>query len=290
MQRRAALKAKAKEARFRLPSWAALLSLLPVITVALTLMGYGYDLAYLEPFGLTPQALQHGPLDFLLRSTYALLSIVETTNELKALISTTEGVHRIWSDTEWMRYAVASGFVMMVLMAILLKQAGAICNWITSLASQISKSQSKPVVIAMSAGKALYKRLTTEWQFVLGGAAAGWIAPSVFVYLLAGVLWIIVSLMIFLLCIAPLIGISAGRSNAHEYVISPQRCGTVSKRDVKAARGASCLRVIKDGKELARGRVIDQTSTRVWLWVKQPWRVMSVPIEDATLEQVELEI
>ena len=79
-----------------------------MLTIVLTLIGYGYDLAYLEAFGLRPQMLEHGPLDFLLRATYGLLPLIDKSTALKELLSTTEGLTRLWGDTEWMRYVGAA--------------------------------------------------------------------------------------------------------------------------------------------------------------------------------------
>jgi hypothetical protein len=39
---------------------------LSVITLFLTLLGYGHELGFLEKFGLRPEDLQYAPLDFLM--------------------------------------------------------------------------------------------------------------------------------------------------------------------------------------------------------------------------------
>ena len=86
------------------PIWTAILSTVPLVTIFLTLIGYGYDVAYLEEFGLSPTMVQHGPLDFLLRSTYAMVAVIKFYNELAQLLGTIEGLQTIWARLSWASY------------------------------------------------------------------------------------------------------------------------------------------------------------------------------------------
>lgn len=263
-----------------LPRWPALLSTLPVATIILTLIGYGYDLAYLEAFGLSPQMLEHGPLDFLLRATYGLLPLIETSTHLKEQLSTTEGLHRIWRDTEWMRYIGTAAALTLLSLAFLSKELA-------------STAPFRSHVFACAMGRArafiakaahTYKSISKAWRLVFGFGVAGWLTPPVFAYLLGAVLWIVGTLVLFSLTAAPFVGITAGRTHAYELVVAPVHCARKSSVGQRTRDGATCVRVLKDGKELASGRLIDQTNNRVWLLRKRPWVVTSVPLDGAVVE------
>lgn len=268
-----------------LPKWPALLSTLPIATVTLTLIGYGYDLAYLGEFGLSPQTVQHGPLDFLLRATYGLLPLIDTSNSLKELLSTTEGLARIWGDSEWVRYVGAAVALTLLLLAIASKEFSSDAPFRSQrLLRTIGRARKVSAGVALVLG-----RISRAWRFVLGFAAAGWLSPPVLFYLIGAALWLVGALLLLALTAAPIIGIKAGKIHAREHVIDPARCVQKTGDGQLIRDGASCVRVIKDGRELARGRLIDQTGNRVWLLRKHPWSVTSVPLDGAVVEYTDNE-
>lgn len=262
------------------PRWLALLSTLPVITIILTLLGYGYDLAYLEAFGLSPQAVQHGPLDFLLRATYGLLPLIEKSNSLKELLSSADGLARIWRDTEWMRYVGAAIALAMLLLAIASKEFASATPFDSPRLSRTTQRANQFIAkVACALGS-----VSRTWRFLFGFAAAGWFVSPVAIWLLGASLWLVGSLVLLALTAAPIVGLTAGTTHAREHVIEPAQCVQRSVDRQKTRDGAICIRVLKDGKEIARGRLIDQTSNRVWLFRKHPWSVASVPLDGAVIE------
>lgn len=263
-----------------LPKWPALLSSLPVATVILTLIGYGYDLAYLESFGLSPQTLDHGPLDFLLRSTYGLLRLIDKLNTLKDWLTTAEGVNQIWQGTEWMRYIGAAVALALLLLAIALKELAGNAPFESSFLMRSIERSHRVLALAIRTAASIRR----DWRFLLGSAAVGWACPPVIAYLLGAILWIAGSLVLVALTAAPLAGFAAGKAYAHEGVIEPTHCRQTSGDGRKAKDGALCVRVLKDGKELARGRLIDQKNNRAWLFRKQPWAVSAIPLDGAVIE------
>lgn len=50
---------------------------------------------------------------------------------------------------------------------------------------------------------------------------------------------------------------------------------------------AICLRILKEGKELGRGRKIERDQDTVFLFKPDTGKVVSVPIKDAIVEQVD---
>lgn len=266
-----------------IPGWPALLSVLPVLTIILTLIGYGYDLAYLEAFGLRPQMLEHGPLDFLLRATYGLLPLIDKSTALKELLSTTEGLNKLWGDTEWMRYVGAAVALALLLLAIAAKElAGPAPFKSRFLERGVESANRLKTQVTRTFGG-----VSRAWRFVIGSATLGWLAPPVMAYLLGAILWFVGSLVLLALTAAPIVGIAAGKAHAHKLVIGPIHCSQRSDTGETTKDGAPCVSVLKDGKELARGRLIDQTSTRIWLLRKQPWAVVAIPLEGAVIEYTE---
>lgn len=266
-----------------IPGWPALLSVLPVLTIILTLIGYGYDLAYLEAFGLRPQMLEHGPLDFLLRATYGLLPLIDKSTALKELLSTTEGLARLWRDTEWMRYVGAAVALAMLLLAIAAKElAGPEPFKSRFLVRSVASAHRLKTQVTRTFGG-----VSRAWRFVIGSATLGWLAPPVMTYLIGAILWFVGSLVLLALTAAPIVGIAAGHAHARELVIEPAHCIQRSETGLTTRDGAPCVSVLKDGKELARGRLIDQTSTRIWLLRKQPWAVVAIPLDGAVVEYTE---
>jgi hypothetical protein len=263
-----------------IPGWPALLSVLPVLTIVLTLIGYGYDLAYLEAFGLKPQMLEHGPLDFLLRATYGLLPLIDKSTALKELLSTTEGLTRIWRDTEWMRYVGAAVALALLLLAIAAKEFAGTAPFKSRFLMRAVDSAHR----LKTQGTRTVGGVSKAWRFVIGSTTLGWLAPPVMSYLLLATLWFMGSLVLLALTAAPIVGIAAGKAHARKLVIEPAHCSQRSGTGEITKDGAPCVSVLKDGKELARGRLIDQTSSRIWLLRKQPWAVVAIPLEGAVIE------
>lgn len=283
MRRKVAERRKSSGWPAWLPRWPALLSVLPVLTIILTLIGYGYDLAYLEAFGLSPQMLGHGPLDFLLRATYGLLPLIDKATALKDFLSTTEGLARLWRDTEWMRYVGAAVALALLLLAIAAKElAGPAPFKSRFLVRSVESAHQLKTQVTRTFGG-----VSRAWRFVIGSATLGWLAPPVMTYLIGAILWFVGSLVLLGLTAAPIVGIAAGKAHAHKLVIEPAHCSQKSDTGETTRDGAPCVSVLKDGKELARGRLIDQTSTRIWLLRKQPWTVVAIPLDGAVIEYTE---
>ena len=280
MRRKVAERRKSSGWPAWLPRWPALLSVFPVLTIILTLIGYGYDLAYLEAFGLSPKMLGHGPLDFLLRATYGLLPLIDKSSTLKELLSTTKGLTQIWMATEWMRYTGAAVALALVLLAISAKEFAGTTPFRSQL---LTRNRDRAHWLKAQASHA-FEGVSKPWRFLLGSATMGWLAPPVTAYLLGAAVWVAGSLVLLALTAAPIVGITGGRVYARELVIDPAHCAQKSSDGQRIRDGATCVRVLKDGKELARGRLIDQTNNRVWLLRKRPWTVTSIPLDGAVVE------
>jgi hypothetical protein len=242
---------------------------LTLVTLLLTLLGYGYDFGYLEAFGLRPEELQRTPLDFLLRSYKGLLVWVGLAD-------------KVWTwDYQWELFQ--------------------------SKVLRISE-----LVLGLTAFAAVFWYLLVAWHSDFGPVArlkAFWTrmgpdnAPRP--VLLRAIGYGLPAIVLALCCIAPLIISLAvwfagqvvflvaaivpvgpaeqAKKNAFVQVVDPQRCAMVNAAGT-AGTGARCVRVVKSGCEVERGRYIEQSATRVWLLKKSPWLVLSVPLDGAVME------
>jgi hypothetical protein len=104
-----------------------------------------------------------------------------------------------------------------------------------------------------------------------------------------------------ILVIAFGIGYSEGVTFAKEEIIKPKACAPYVKKAGKdVEKTAYCARVVENGKEIARGRIIMENSERIFLYVKeitvndkQENEVVRVPksfpIHNAIIERVDTE-
>ncbi|MES2353166.1 MAG: hypothetical protein V4568_01990 [Pseudomonadota bacterium] len=115
--------------------------------------------------------------------------------------------------------------------------------------------------------------------------------------------WIFL-LALVAISLLPLIGFANGKQYFYESVIAPERCelpkgaalrrslNTKTERDDKANVEASreitatCLRILKEGKELGRGRRIIHTYDTLFLFNPNTGVVSSIPTKDAVIEQI----
>jgi hypothetical protein len=119
----------------------------------------------------------------------------------------------------------------------------------------------------------------------------GWVGFPGFIAIITGI-WLVISLAIavILLCIAyiPMWGLPSGREQAKNEVLAPLSCiGQPVKREQDPDRQSHCLRVMRDGKELARGRLIEYGADRVFLYQPSTKHWLSVPLSNAIVEEVD---
>lgn len=97
------------------------------------------------------------------------------------------------------------------------------------------------------------------------------------------------------------IGYTEGAKFAKEEIIKPKACAPYIKKTGKdVEKTAYCARILQDGNEIARGRIIFEGSERIFLYVKEI-RVndkqenelirvpKSFPIHNAVIERVDTE-
>lgn len=133
------------------------------------------------------------------------------------------------------------------------------------------------------------------WAAASLGLVVGW--PLI---ALALALTVVVVSGYFLFGLLPFFGWMVGQSALKEWVVEPLECVSVRSRDrrlvdhlprPKGARdvpGAECICLQeRDGKEIARGRLVVSTSEAVILFDPLTGRVERIPVGDLTIRAVE---
>lgn len=272
-------------------------------TVALTLMGFGHDAAYLEVFMLHPEDMQRSPIDYLVRSWHVVVHLLSKLNALKDLgfVHLAElAFWKLW--WVWLLFPLAAAFASWVVRgsarsgvpavgrlicktplvgppvrslglacwAVLAPVFNAACRWARRLVALATPWARGPVALAT-----LWAR---RWFWVgasVGAAAGVYLALVVFLALLVGLFAVIVSIV----AVVPSLGVASGVEQAKIQVIQAATCSQVTKHE-----GARCVRIHKDGAEVARGRVIDVLPSQIWLYRRCDDKTFRVPLDGASIE------
>ena len=254
-------------------------SSLTSLTVGLTLLGYGFDYGYLDAFGLRPQELQRTPLEFLMRSDQPMLLFIQFANEIQNKFLDQPWIP-IWWET-WMfvlsTAALASGIAYLW---------GTRGRRALKRAAQVIGENTWVQHAVKSPRLARIRASTDTRDRLLGyGLPVVWASVVMAVFhLLLALEWAICFLVIVLVIALPVSPVKGAREMALREVIRPLGCRPLRERGLAEQVRARCVRIVRDGCEVARGRYIEQSANRVWLFSKAPWRVMSVPLDQSVME------
>lgn len=262
--------------------------LISFIGVLLVLLGYGYLTGLGSQFGYLAAEIVNDKSDFLSASAMPLAAIFSN------FFSWT-----FWKDIlcswEWVHNFIAGSTFLAILLYLLLRyglrspnRKRAVRNWLNKNSVNVMDR----IVFEDNLFKGFIKVLFAVPLFLSG------IAFTIF-YTIAVVL--------FLIVIIPVIGMEEGKKDATEYIVNAEVCAarymTLKDRDpnIKSGgKGAICVRLIQNNKEVVRGRVIATTNRRIFLYVKafrlndkqekEEIRVpKSYPIRNVIIERVETE-
>lgn len=107
--------------------------------------------------------------------------------------------------------------------------------------------------------------------------------------------WLIV-VVVAMIGIVPAIGMNAGMAHINQWVVAPERCLwrlnreqwlqriKADKKEQGSERIANCVAVVRDGKVVAKGRVVFMTSKSVILFDPSDGSVRKVPSAEAIIE------
>lgn len=245
-----------------------LLAIVALFGTIFTLLGFGAALS-LETFGLNSAAVYGSPFDFLVLSSNVLMELFGR-------------LHTRFTEagTYDLSYAVfAPALAIISLFAYLFLRKGT-PRPVQKIARKHFLSMQRFSVFMWS----------KPWVNIPLVTLTGWIVG-------ANVLRILLFLFITLIIlpiIPSCIGYEAGNGSITSYVINPSKCAPLYCREKRMAPPkldagpyAICLRVSKDGKELGRGRKIERTQDAVFLFKPATGEVLSIPIKDAIVEQID---
>ena len=265
-------------------NWLSSLSNVLVITAiigtALTLLGFGAALS-LETFGLSPTDVYSSPFDFLVLSSDVLLVLFDAFN--KAFRN--PEIPYFW----YFIVPIVCGFVVLALYVLTHAEVR------TRLAGEGKESVSphRP-----SAQRLSIFRSSKPWIKLPLITLGAWIVSASILRF-----FFLLPLAIILLLIFPsLMGYMAGKGSINKYVINPSQCTSLysqkermtppqvnqaSSTSTEQAPKAICLRILKEGKELGRGRKIARNQDTIFLFKPDTGEVVSIPIKDAIVEQID---
>lgn len=250
---------------------------LSLATLCLTLMGYGYEMGYLNEFGLTPEALQRTPTDFLLRAYLPLVGAFE-------------GVMGIWTREAFLRALLQVGdfFMHAWVMVPLCVAVPIYVYWRANRDATLM-----PLLRKLACSRPMWRigtvvrRWTPGRPRLLGwfgwtGAPALLLGAATLLYVGTGaVVWATT----FVLVVIPASASTQGREAAIRNVKQARGCDTRVKLE-----HAPCVRVLQGDVELARGRLITRSAERVLLFpldaASDERRYIDVSLSRARLEVI----
>lgn len=252
-------------------------TLLSLLGVVLTLIGYGVALSVEERFNMPHAALFGSTFELLELSVWAVLQFL---NNLPAALVMSKlywaGLLGVWIPA-LILLASWIGIVLFVKRQRSNVSEGKFSTYIRILIKPPSfKTESKRMLLGRGVAYALL--------FLAS-------APLFFIF------WVMLLVaVIVIFTFAPIVGLAAGQAHIGDYVVGPSACTSLLNRDArrvsdktrtqadKDVKTATCISVTKDDKPLGRGRVVFATSEAVVLYDPVSGVVRRVPIKDAVVE------
>lgn len=249
-------------------------------SLGLTLLGYGYDLAYLGELGLSPELAQRTPWDFLIRSYKPL---AEITVKVTAALSFDRSIDftSIWlSDPViWTSLWCASALVPIVAFLPNRRESGLwkLTRQLLNTSRAMCIRETASAVAAWT--KSRFDDRNNRLRLI---GYLGWLAPPLGAALLVWLMyWAFVAVMtlaLFGVILGPMLGFNSGKRDAANRVKQAQACVA------SIEHYQPCVAINRDGCEIARGRLIDVGTTRIFLYhLDNKSGVLSVPLERNTV-------
>ncbi len=275
---------------------------MPLCTLGLVLLGYGYTLAVQSVFGLDAALVADSLPDYLRLSAHVFVHFVAGVSEASRRWETYERLYvemwpqlligvtvwvvffLVWLPRAWWEQKLS------VLRAAGQGKVSAYRRWeprqlaaARSVLVWVLTFVTKPLQWMAQAPRAVW------WAFGSLALIVGW--PL----LALAMAVVVVMLMGFMFSLLPWVGYAVGQSALQQWVVAPAECVEVRSRDrrlvdqlplpagARAASGAECVCLEKDGKEIARGRLVVSTSEAVILFDPPTGRVQRIAIGDLTV-------
>jgi hypothetical protein len=249
-------------------------SLVGVISTVLLLLGYGAALSAESAFGMPHSALFQGANELLDLGGMALGTwMVHALELLQSLRFFLEYLSRVGQLVQVLILGVAVPAVLWALQRLFGIDAK---GWLRTGTGKLSSAKGKGMAAAVLA------------------VAAMTLSPLLALVLVAAVGAAIAAIPVF--------GMIAGESHLARWVIGPEKCAWLVDRDnrlkrIEAIKNGTakrnegppvvqCVRLLRDGEEVGRGRVAFATSSAVVLYNSKTGSVKRLPIDDVDIEVI----
>jgi hypothetical protein len=276
---------------------ALLASFITLLSLWLIWMSYGYDLAYLEQFGLSPDQLGRSATDYLIRSYRPFLALLERMDKLFSWEGQAAIAEKLWWDSAGFALAVSLVLPFIAWCCSLTKgHKGYLEKKITIWTHAIWHSNvtlavrdlCSPVAVPVRIIRTAWLNQSTRWLVkvrllgYLGGFLSG-LGMFAAMYVLLNVMLSAIGFVVILLTLFPLSAATTGERYAKNEIINPKSCAPLHSH-----KKPTCVRVIIKGCEVARGREIDRTDKRLFLYIRSTQKpiTMELPLNDAIVETV----
>ena len=245
----------------------------PGSTLALLLLGYGYSQAVSSQFGIDAEQIASSFSDYLQLSAYAVLFLF---TRLSDLFGSWETYRRLYADLGW-------GLVVAVVLVV-------VGGWwvFRRPMSGYTSALKKVRDVQRSGGK--------RWSIAIVAAVVGVVvSPALMLVVMLG-LMLVIGLVYVLI---PSLGFAIGLTALHELVVKPEQCVPLRTRQVRMAPTVSgqgrkdgndyvhCVALKKDGKEIARGRLVLATSQGVLLFHPITGHVLQMSSAEVSVHPVD---
>lgn len=256
-------------------NWLALsASVISLIALVLSLLGYGVSLAVESMFGMPHAALIESGFDLIDLASFGLMHLLE-------------GGFRTLGGLDFYLRLYASAWPALVAL---------IAAWLIFMVllwrhKMPPKTRSPGRAAATAAAIVAQERVARERVLAV---VALLLIPFTPLLAVAGV-WLVV-VLVALLGFIPLIGLSAGVAHIEQWVVAPNQCLPQLNRDqwlqrIKADKkdqvkvpAAFCVAISREGKTTLKGRVVFMTSKSVVLFDPSDGSARKVPLADAVIE------
>lgn len=300
--------ARRRQAPARRWTWGGVVTVLvPLCTLALVLLGYGYTLAVQSVFGIDAALVADSLPDYLRLSAHVFVHFVAGVSEASQRWDTYERLYLdmwpqlligvtawvmffvVWLPRTWwaLRFASLNAAGQRVASACRIWEAppwlgpvrsglGGVLSFVATLLRCLARA---PRAVWWACGSLL---LIVGWPLLS-------LALAVLAVMLVG----------FVFSLLPGIGYEIGRSSLQQWVVEPLECVSVRSRDqrlVESLRlpegtrnvaGVECVCLEKDGKEIARGRLVASTADAVILFDPMSGVVQRIPVGDAQVRAIQ---
>jgi hypothetical protein len=250
--------------------FAALAAVVSLLGLALALLGYGVSLAAEAVFGMPHSVIFDSSFELIDLASVALAQMGARSIRLLLDIDTLLAIYRLTWPVLLLMAAVVAGMLWVL--------SPKVIQWLTS------RKTTKLATPAQA------PRMSPHWRFGLGLLAVIPGVPLVMMLMLA-----VMTIVFVLLSFIPMMGVVAGTAYIDEWVLQPGQCFPLVNlperlRAPKPDEGRSstkvthCIAVVKDGRALARGRVVFMSAKAAILFDPADGTVRKVPIADAVVE------